>query len=208
MGTLDVGNTRIWYGTCSTAKGTQNKQVTISGLTALQTGDIFVITFTTNQEYNGVPKFKVNSLTAANIRRVTGTDAGRYEWLAGETLVLVWNGTYFLLVDGALATTKYSGITKLATSGTSTSETTALTPAALNNFATVMISGATPYSASETYEVGDRVRYQYQIYECIVPITEPEAWTAAHWSGYVSIMDQIDAMIPEIKGLTVAQLTT
>ena len=208
VGTLDVGNTRVFYAECSTAAATQKKAVTITGLTALQTGDIFVITFTNYQNYNGAPTLQINSLTAANIRRVTGTNAARYEWQAGETITFVWNGTYFLISNGGFSTTTYYGRTKLATSATSTSEKLALTPKALDSFAQSMITGEAAYSSSATYEVGDRVRYGYLLYECNTAITTAEAWNSAHWTLMDSVQEQIDAIMPAIMGMTVSDLTT
>ena len=46
---------------------------------------------------------------------------------------------------------------------------------------------AAQYSTSATYNVGDYVIHNGQLYRCIIPITTPETWTAAHWaSTYVS----------------------
>ena len=38
------------------------------------------------------------------------------------------------------------------------------------------------YSASSTYDVGDYVIYQNQLYRCTTAITVAEAWTPAHWT--------------------------
>ena len=189
-----VGNVRVFYGTCATAEATQRKDVTISEVTALQTGDVFVITFTYRQYYNGVPTLRINSLTAANIRRVTGTNAARYEWQAGETITFVWDGTYFLILNGGFATTSYYGRAKLASSATSDSEGMAATARALNRFSQYSISGVAVYSASATYAVGDRVRYGYYTYECIIAITTAEAWNAEHWIALDPIQAQIDSI--------------
>lgn len=189
-----IGNARVFYATCSTAAGTQRKDVTISGLTALQTGDVLIVQMANNQTYNGVPTLRVNSLTAANIQRKNGTNAARYEWRAGEMLTLVWNGTYFVLVDGDLATTSYVGLTLLQSSATSTKEDRALTPASLNNLVLNMISGVALYSASATYAVGDLCRYGYYIYRCITAITTAEAWNAEHWEIVDPLLTQIQEL--------------
>lgn len=125
------GNLRIFYGTCVTAAATQAKTVTIDGLTALQAGDIFVLIMSSGQTYNGAPTLNVNSLGAINIRRITGTNAGQYEWVAGQVVSLVYNGTHFIIMDGGLATTTYYGKTKLSSATDSTSESLAATPAAV-----------------------------------------------------------------------------
>lgn len=149
------GTARVYYATCSTAAATQRKDVTISALTALQTGDVFYITFTNNQNYNGIPTLRINSLTAANIRRITGTDAGRYEWQSGETLMLVWNGTYFLIVDGGFATTTYYGLTKLSSSVTSTSEKLAATPKAVKTAYDQAVNGMADHQKEQYLMMDD-----------------------------------------------------
>lgn len=199
---LAAENTRVWYGTCTTAAATQAKAVTIEGLTKLVVGDVFIITFTNNQNYNGAPTMQINSLNAKNIRRLTGSNAGRYEWNSGETVIFVWNGTYFLIVNGGFASTTYYGRTKLANSATSTSTAVALVPASLNSLAQSMISGAPVYSTSATYAVGDRVRYGSQTWECVTAITTPEAWTAAHWRA----LDPVQVQIDNIFTMTLAEL--
>lgn len=187
-----VDKSKVWFGICGTAAATAAKTVTITGIKALSEGLFILVQFTNAQTYNGAPTLNVNSLGAKNIRRVTGTNAARYEWLAGEILPLVYNGTYWVILDGGLATTTYYGLVKLATSATSTSTALALTPASLNSLAQYMLSGVGVYSASATYAVGDRVRYGYYIYECITAITTAEAWTAAHWKALDPLQTQID----------------
>ena len=185
-------NKQIWYGVCSTAAATQAKTVTIEGVTELSEGLFILVSFTNDQTYNGVPTLNVNSLGAKNICRLTGTNAARYEWQAGEVLPLVYNGTYWVILDGGIATTTYYGVTKLNTSATSTSTSTALTPASLNSLAKYMLSGAEVYSTSATYAVGDRVRYGSYIYVCIIAITTAEQWNADHWQVLPSLLDLID----------------
>lgn len=197
-----AGNVREFYAICGTAAGTAQKEISIDGLDALKENDIFHITFTNAQTYNGAPTLKVNAFSAYNIRRLTGSNAARYEWSAGETLTLIWNGTYFLMVESGMATTTYYGRTKLYTGATSTSAALALTPATLNNLAQSMIAGAEVYSAKATYAVGALVRYGYLTYKCISAITTAEAWNAAHWEALPALQAQIDA-IPQ---MTLAQL--
>ena len=42
---------------------------------------------------------------------------------------------------------------------------------------------AAEYSTSSTYNVGDVVLYNGQLYKCTTAITTAEAWTAAHWTA-------------------------
>lgn len=189
----EYGNAgRIWYGTCSTAAATRDKAVSITGVTAYESGDIYIITFENAQDYNGGPRLNVNGLGVKNIRRATGSNAARYQWVAGETLALLYDGTYMLALNNGLATTTYYGLTKLVTNATSTSTGTALTPSSLNAYSERMVAGAALYSAEATYAVGDRVRYGWYIYECNTAITEAEAWDADHWTQLPALQTQID----------------
>ena len=130
----DPGNTHVWVGTCDTAAATQDKAVTISGVTQYTTGDIFVITFTYAQNYDGCPRLNVNGLGAMSIKRWVGSDAELYQWRAGETLIMVYNASTMLAVNQGIAMTTSYGLTKLLESSISTSTFLALTPSALNYF--------------------------------------------------------------------------
>ena len=102
-------------------------------------------------------------------------------------LDLVYDGSYWVIVDGGLASTACYGATQLTISATSTSTGTAATPSSINNLARYMLAGVDVYSASETYAIGDRVRYGYYIYECSTAITTAEGWNAAHWTALPSL---------------------
>lgn len=91
-------------------------------------------------------------------------------------LNFVYDGTYWVIIDGAWATTTYYGVTKLATGATSTSTSLALTPASLNNFWLSCISPIQTYTTAEAYEVGDHFRYSYKIYRCMDAIPAGTAW--------------------------------
>lgn len=195
----DPGNTHVWVGTCDTAAATRDKAVTITGVTEYKTGDIFVITFANAQDYNGAPRLNVNSLGVKTIRRVTGTSATRYQWLAGEAQIMIYDGTYMVLVNNGFATTTYYGLTKLTSSCTSTSSALALTPSSLNAYSERMIAGVPLYDAEATYAVGDRVRYNWYIYECNTAITEAEAWNAEHWTQLPALQTQIDTINQTIQ---------
>lgn len=126
-----VGNSRVWYASCSTAAGTKTKTISLAGLTSLTVGDQFVVYFANAQTYNGAPALQVNEIPAAGIRRLGGTNTQRYEWSAGEILHFVWNGSYFVIVDAGLASTTYFGYVKLSSAVNSTSEALAATPKAV-----------------------------------------------------------------------------
>lgn len=199
----DHGNSRVYHGTCSTAAATRQKTVTIEECVEIAVGDVFVITFTYAQTYNGAPYLEVNDFgTGKLIRRVAGTNAARYEWSAGETIIFTWDGTYFLILNGAFATTTYYGRTKLYTGAGSNSAALALTPVSLYDMANHSVCPY--YSTSATYAVGDKVRYGYYIYECITAITTAEKWTEAHWEVAPTLQEQITSMTGnDIIGMTV-----
>ena len=192
--TLGLAGSAIFYGTCSTAAGIAAKVVECASFTSnnLASGAMVRVKFTNAQTYNGTVTLNVNSTGAINVARVGSTTTTRYYWTAGEVVDFVYDGTNWVMSNKGTATTTYFGMTKLATSATSTSTSLALTPASLNSLAQGMIAGYAVYSASSTYAVGARVRYGYYIYECNTAITTAEAWTAAHWTQLDPLQSQID----------------
>ena len=87
------------YAVCATAASTQQKEITVDGITSLDEGLSIRVNFVNAQSYNGVPTLQVNSLTAANIMKRNGESAGQYEWKAGDVLDLVYDGTYWVIVN-------------------------------------------------------------------------------------------------------------
>lgn len=51
--------------------------------------------------------------------------------------------------------------------------------------------GGEDYDATSTYDVGDIVKYQGQLYKCTTEISTAEDWTVAHWTE-TSIVEEID----------------
>ena len=181
------------YCTCDTAAGTAAKVATVvKGTFTLETGAMVRVKFTNANTYNGTTTLNVGSTGAKNITRVDTTATTRYYWSAGEVVDFVYDGTNYVMSRTGTATTTYYGLTKLTTSGSSTSTTTALTPASLNSVMQYLATGLAVYSASATYAVGDRVRYGNYMYECNTAITTAEAWTAAHWTALDPLLDQIE----------------
>lgn len=197
------GNTHplqgILYGECTTAAATAAKVVSIPGITSIAEGLSIRVRFQYAQTYNGAPTLNVNGLGAKTIRRSSAANAARYEWVANEILDLVYDGTYWVIVDGGLATTTYYGVTKLTTSATSTNTATALTPGALNSFAQNVIANYPVFSTSETYEVGDRVRHSWNLWECKTAITTAGAWDENDWMELPALIDMIEGSgLPEV----------
>ena len=185
---------KYYYGTCATAAATRAKVVECEGF-VLEEGATISVMFTYAQTYNGYPYLNVND--TGNVAVLyKGDSAGIiYMWSAGEIIDFTYDGEYWICHARALATLTYYGITKLSNSAISTSTSLALTPSVVNAIAENMITGCNAYSASKTYEVGDRVRYSSYSYECNTPITKAEAWTATHWTPIDPLQTQIDAKV-------------
>ncbi len=75
------------------------------------------------------------------------------------------------LTDGSLFVIEQSGAAKSANWGM------------VKNYISPGV--AAQYSSSSTYNVGDYVIYNGQLYRCTTAITTPESWTAAHWTAVV-----------------------
>ena len=183
-----------WYGTCSTGASTQAKVVTCAGF-KLSTGSTIFVKFTNGQTYNGAPTLNVNGTGAITVQYKGGTSGIRYMWSAGEVVGFVYDGTYWIAIEKALATSTYYGVTKLVTSGTSSSDTTSLTPSALYNIMNNIVAGLSVYSSSSTYSVGDRVRYGTSWYECNTDISTAESWDANHWTKIDNLLTLTDSKV-------------
>lgn len=191
---------KYYYGTSATAAATRAKVVECEGF-VLEEGATISVMFTYAQTYNGYPYLNVNNTGNVAVLYKGGSAGIRYMWSAGEIIDFTYDGEYWVCHGRALATTTYYGITKLSNSAISTSTSLALTPAVINAVAENMITGYDAYSASKTYEVGDRVRYSSYSYECITAIPTAEAWTSAHWKAIDPLQTQIDALEARIKAL-------
>jgi len=199
---------QIWYGECSTAAATAAKAVTIPGVTALVPGMNFRIYFTNNQTYNGAPTLNVNGLGAKNIKRVGTTNAARYEWIAGETLDFVYDDNYFRMIDGGFATTSYYGVTKLASTATTTSDSYAATPGAI-----FKVVGNTVYGIPNTwtkntqYSVGDKVYNAGKYYECI-EANSSATFDATKFREIDNAQTQIDNLSDAIADIDIPEVPT
>ena len=187
---------RVLYGTCTTSASTAQKAVTCVGYDHSrdrQPGTVLIVKFTNAQSYNGAPTLNINSTGAINIKRAGTTNAARYEWSAGEMLMFVWDGTYWVLTDGGWATTTYYGATKLS-SGNSTSTSLAQTPGGTIVCAATFTQGEAfaLYSASATYAVGAKVVYGSNAYICSTAITTKEEWNPDHWTKIDPLQTQIN----------------
>lgn len=121
----------LLYGKCDTAAATQAKEVTVDSSFALEEDAIILVKFANAQTYNGQPTLNVNGTGAKGIVSRGKTVGVRYQWLAGESVLFVYDGTNWAEVNGGLASTTYYGVTKLSSSTSSTSTALAATPAAV-----------------------------------------------------------------------------
>ena len=119
------------YGVCSTAKATVAKTVSIPSVTSLYEGLYIFVKFA-NTNSAADPTLQVNELEAAAIKRYGTTGASTSaasSWNAGNVIMLVYDGTYWQMVDWI--NTTYSAMTEAeATAGTSTTSRL-ITPARL-----------------------------------------------------------------------------
>ncbi len=130
-GATGAGGGGLMYGTCSTAANQGAKAVDCDGFT-LSTG-VSIRVYFANGNTISTPTLNVNSTGAKSIVKYGTTSVGAYAWYNGEVVDFVYDGTYWRLVDGGLATTSYYGVTKLQ-STISNSSSTALTPLAIYNY--------------------------------------------------------------------------
>ena len=122
-------NGGIWYGTCATAAATVAKAVTCSGF-ALKKGVAILVKFTyTNTAAS--PTLNVNGTGAISIVSYGTSAVASYYWKPGQTVLFVYDGTYWVAATLPLATTTYYGITKLSSSTSSTSTALAATASAV-----------------------------------------------------------------------------
>ena len=119
----------VWFGTSSTSAGTAAKTATVDSTFSLTSGNIVFIQFSSGNTASS-PTLNVNSTGAIAIYK-TSSAAAAYDWSAGEIIAFVYNGTHWRMVDAGYATTSYYGVTKLDSSTSSTSTSTAATPSAV-----------------------------------------------------------------------------
>lgn len=203
------GGHSIWYGECSTASGTAAKTVTIENfppLSDLKNGDSVRIKFANAQTYNGAPTLNINETGASYIKSNGFTNAARYEWVAGEIIDFSWNVSAWTIVDGGKATTSYYGVTKLASTATTTSDTYAATPGAI-----FKVVGKTVYGIPNTwtkntqYNVGDKVYNAGKYYECIQDVSA-STFDASYYREIDNAQTQIDNLCAAIEDIDVPQV--
>lgn len=119
------------YGTCSTAKATVQKEVSIPNVTTLTTGLTVFVKFTATNTATD-PTLKINTLDAAPIKRYGTTAASTSaasSWNAGAVIALTYDGTNFIMNDWN--NTTYSAMTEAEMQGGTSTTSRLITPARL-----------------------------------------------------------------------------
>lgn len=157
------GGGGLMYGTCTTSGATTAKIVNCEGFTSLTTGASIRVKFSYANTATS-PTMNVNGTGAKYIKKYGTTGSMGYMWYMGEVKDFVYDGTYWVMVDGGTATTTYYGVTKLR-STIANDDTTALTPGAVYDLGidsgtwTPTVTGASTYSSRSGWyqKTGDTV---------------------------------------------------
>ena len=157
------GGGGLAYGTCSTIGGTSTKVVNSDDFgDTLETGKSIRVKFSYANTVAS-PYLNVNGTGAKLIKKYGSTGSVAYYWYTGEVIDFVYDGSYWVMVNAAPATTTYYGITKLQ-STISNTDTVALTPGAVYDFVkqgtwTPTVTGCSSYSIRQGWymKIGDVV---------------------------------------------------
>lgn len=142
-----------WFGTCPTSYSASTKVVTTqTGDFKLKAGSRITVKFT---YYNTAssPYLNVDGTGAKYIKAYGTTAPLTYSWTSGEIVEFVFDGTYFIMIDGGIADTSRYGVTKLSTSTSSTATNLAATPSAVKTAydrATTALNAANDIEARRT----------------------------------------------------------
>lgn len=123
------GDQGLFYATCSTSSSTAAKVAACAGF-SLSTGAAVAVKFTNTNTVSS-PTLNVNGTGAKSIKKYGSTGPDTYMWNAGAVVEFIYDGTYWVMVNGTTATTTYYGLAKLSSSVSSTSTTLAATPSAV-----------------------------------------------------------------------------
>lgn len=114
------------YATCDTAIDEQDKVATVSGSFTLKVGTVFAVKFTYSNTVSQ-PRLNINGTGAKYIVTYNNYVPPTYAWKPNQTVLFIYEGTYYVGLALSTATTGYYGITKLSNSTASTSTTLAAT---------------------------------------------------------------------------------
>ena len=118
------------YATCDTAIDEQDKVATVSGSFTLQVGTVFAVKFTYSNTVTQ-PRLNINGTGAKYIVTYNNYVPPTYAWKPNQTVLFIYDGTYYVAIMMSTATTTYYGLTRLTSSTSSTSTTLAANAAAV-----------------------------------------------------------------------------
>lgn len=115
----------ILFCTCDTAQDVQAKVAACEGF-KLETGAVVAVKFTNTNTVTS-PTININNTGAKYMVSYANYVPSTYAWKPGQTVFLLFDGTYYVIMYGTPATTTYYGVTKLVNSVTSTATDMAAT---------------------------------------------------------------------------------
>ena len=120
----------ITFAACDTDEATAAKVATSSMDFKLEVGAVVAVKFT-NSNTASTPTLNVNGTGVKYMVSYANYSPGSYYWKPGQTVLFIYDGTYFTMLNMSTATTTYYGMTKLSSSVSSTSTSLAATPSAV-----------------------------------------------------------------------------
>lgn len=200
-GTADVGGNKMYYGVCNSGSTESNKVVEIDGITELTTGLSIYVRFTYGQSLlNDSVYLNLNNLGNKKIRSKSSDGVvSKGEWASSEIINFCYNGSYWIIVDGAHASTTVRGNVMLDNDATSTNTDTALAANVLNDFSENTITGIEAFNANTNYYVGDKVRYGTKVYTCISDVSSGSSWQSSKWEANEPLQTQIDNISSDVS---------
>ena len=120
----------IALGTCDTAADDGDKIATVPGNFELKTGAVVAIKFTNHNTVQQV-KMNVNGTGLKYIVTYNNYLPVTYAWKPMQTVLFIYDGTYFVAFTLNVASTTYYGLTRLTSSTSSTSTGLAATASAV-----------------------------------------------------------------------------
>lgn len=116
----------IVFATCDTAIDEQDKVATASGSFTLTAGTLVAVKFTYSNSVSQ-PRLNINGTGVRYIVAYNNYVPPTYAWKPGQTVLFIYDGTYYVGFMLSSATTGYYGVTKLSNSTASTSTALAAT---------------------------------------------------------------------------------
>ena len=120
----------VAFATCDSAEDAEEKIVTVAEGFTLKTGAFLAVKFT-NSNSVSMPKMNVNSTGAKYIVQYKNFIPSVGIWRPNQTVLFIYDGSFYVGVNLAQATTSYYGVTKLVNSVTSTATDLAAAAAAV-----------------------------------------------------------------------------